>query len=260
MATLAVFIALGGTGMADPIAEGAVELGRNAKKVLRLVKRSDQNARKALTFAKRAERNSSRVRARAALPGPKGDQGPPGARGLTGPAGNQGPSGAAGPTGSAGPTGAEGPKGDPGEKGDPGPQGEQGLAGGQGLPGPTAGFVFGGQAPPTGATTAASLDTTIPTSGRLYVFARATIDGGGPDCADSSCRLEVGVYVDGNPVAGTGRTYEKSPNPRDYVTFGVSPPLSAGGHSVSLGQKWTNALGDPISVSNVQLGAVLLGG
>jgi hypothetical protein len=115
-ATVALFAALSGTGVADPVAHEAADLGRNAKKVLRLVKRSDRNARKALTFAKRAERNSVRVRARALKPGPKGDQGPQGPEGIQGPVGDAGEPGANGEQGLNGDTGEQGPPGEPATK------------------------------------------------------------------------------------------------------------------------------------------------
>jgi hypothetical protein len=57
------------------------------------------------------------------LPGQKGDAGAPGAKGDAGVPGPKGDAGAPGPKGDAGPQGPPGPKGDKGDQGDPGPMG-----------------------------------------------------------------------------------------------------------------------------------------
>jgi hypothetical protein len=71
VALLALCVALSGSAVADPIAQGAASLGANVKKALGLAKKADRRSKQALRLARR--------------PGP---QGPPGERGLQGPSGS----------------------------------------------------------------------------------------------------------------------------------------------------------------------------
>ena len=113
LATIALFIALGSTGLASPAIDGVASAGNSIKKALRLSKRADRNASKALRLAKRADRNAAAVSGQSLKAGPTGPAGPTGARGPAGAAGSRGAIGigAAGPTGPAGVTGPPGPPG-----------------------------------------------------------------------------------------------------------------------------------------------------
>jgi hypothetical protein len=106
MATVAVFIALGGVGYA------ATRLPPNSVG-------SKQIKRAAVTPAK-----LNRA-AKKALAGPAGPEGPRGAAGPQGPRGAAGPEG---PRGAAGPDGARGPQGPQGDRGERGPAGDPGSA------------------------------------------------------------------------------------------------------------------------------------
>ena len=134
------------------------------------------------------------------------------------------------------PAGAQGAPGAPGAQGAPGPQGDRGPAG------PTTGAATGFLDPPTAdktLATSAKTKITTSTAGSLYVSgALATsIDG----CsAGADCRMSFGLYVDGNPVAGTktevgyaagsGHGYE------NLSTAGIAKGIGPGTHDVEL--KW----------------------
>ena len=107
MATIAVFVALGGVGYA------ATRLPRNSVG-------TKQIRKSAVTPAKLSKK------AKARLQGPAGPEGPRGADGARGPAGQQGQRGLQGP---AGDRGAQGPQGEKGERGEKGDTGERGPAG-----------------------------------------------------------------------------------------------------------------------------------
>ena len=107
-AIIAVFVALGGTGVASPVVHTAASVGAQAKKALKLSKSADKKASQALTMAKDARQQASRVNAQSTgAPGAKGDPGP---------------------QGSPGPQGQPGPKGDKGDRGEQGPRGPSDLA------------------------------------------------------------------------------------------------------------------------------------
>jgi hypothetical protein len=127
MASIAVFIALGASGVASPVAHSAASVGKSVKRALKLSKSADKKATKALALAKQA----NGAKAKGSAPGAAGPSGPAGSAGLRG---EQGPIGAIGLTGSPGPTGSPGVAG---ATGPPGPAGAKGSAGPQGPPGPT---------------------------------------------------------------------------------------------------------------------------
>lgn len=97
VALIALFVAIGGTGVASPVAQRAASIGGEVKKALKLGKSANRKANQALRAAKRAEQQASQVNAKAA-PGPKGERGPSGRQGLTGPPGVKGDQGPEGPS------------------------------------------------------------------------------------------------------------------------------------------------------------------
>jgi hypothetical protein len=108
LATLALFVALGGTAVATPVADTAASLGSKVKRALKLGKQADKKARRANRTAKRAL-NQAQVANENALEaasqrGARGPTGPAGPRGAQGDQGNRGPTGGRGPTGPAGTT------------------------------------------------------------------------------------------------------------------------------------------------------------
>jgi hypothetical protein len=109
MATIAVFIALGGVGYA------ATRLPKNSVG-------TKQIRRAAVTPAKLNKA------AKSTLQGPAGPEGPRGAAGQQGPRGPQGAAGEKGTPGRPGEKGEKGDQGRPGEKGERGPAGDPGSA------------------------------------------------------------------------------------------------------------------------------------
>jgi hypothetical protein len=130
LATLAIFIALGGVSWA------ATQLPRNSVGTAQLKKNAV---------------NSSKVKDRSLLAkdfksgqlpkGATGMVGPQGDPGMVGPQGDPGANGATGVTGPIGPNGPQGPPGEPGKDGDLGPQGAEGPPGATGSSAP--GALFG---------------------------------------------------------------------------------------------------------------------
>lgn len=121
IASLALFIALGGTSYA------AVKLTgkdiRDGSLTGKDVKDSSLTAKELATSARRSLRGSD------GDPGPRGLEGPSGARGVEGAKGERGASGEPGPQGPVGPRGERGEAGPPGSMGLQGPNGAQGPAG-----------------------------------------------------------------------------------------------------------------------------------
>jgi hypothetical protein len=119
----------------------------------------------------------------------------------------------------------DGPKGD---KGDPGPQGETG---------PTAAAASAAGTPPADPQ-AVQASTTIsaPTAGRLLVIAhQPDISAFSP--AGNECINTWALYVDGKPVPGSARKLSAAPGEsreRDWTLMGVSNPVAAGDHVVTV--------------------------
>jgi hypothetical protein len=99
VACLALFIALGSTGVAAPFADTAASLGTSVKKALKVGKRADKKADRALKAAREANEKASNVAAKGGAAGPPG---PPGAPGSKGDAGTPGLKGDKGEPGAAG--------------------------------------------------------------------------------------------------------------------------------------------------------------
>lgn len=217
MASVAVFIALGGTSVA------AVSLGRSSVKGKHI-------ASNAITSPKVKDRS---LRARDFALG----QLPAGAKGATG---------AAGAAGQAGPSGAAGPQG---------PQGPAGRDGQTGAVGPTfarSTFVAGTACTPPDIVTppgstelpesawdeCAVLDVTLPTGGRLVL--RGETDWLSDD---GSAAAQCGLTLDGAhlpEVTGPGQTDGTHANSAFAVRMGhtsvssVTPVVGAGPHRVAL--------------------------
>jgi hypothetical protein len=142
-----------------------------------------------------------------------------------------------------------GTKGDPGKKGDPGTKGDPGKKGDRGLPGergpigpvgPTFGFAAPALPPAalpgTGPSFIKDMHINLPTAGRLMIFAEAgrTV----AECAPAvACQVDLGLYVDGEPVRG-GQRYRPEPGgvtPEVLPSlFGLTGELDAGSHVVEL--------------------------
>jgi hypothetical protein len=157
------------------------------------------------------------------------------------------------------PAGATGPQG---------PQGEQGLQGIQGPAGPTLGVSYGAT-PPAAEYLSLSFERVeidMPVGGRL--FATANSQSLGTVCNPSG-NADIGLYVDGSsaspgsatPIPGTDRR-RGTGVPPNYDASGVSPSLSAGHHTVSLGIACDGA-STPVGFSSPgqdSLQAIMLGG
>ena len=119
MATVAVFIALGGGAYAISVGKNAIK-----SKHIKDGQVSSADVRDNDLIGTDIDEDTLQLRAGPAGPrGPKGDTGNPGVEGAAGPEGAQGPQG---PEGVAGPQGPQGPQG---------PEGPQGVQGAQGNPG-----------------------------------------------------------------------------------------------------------------------------
>jgi hypothetical protein len=86
----------------------------------------------------------------------------------------------------------------------------------------------------------ATAQITLSAAGRLLVDTDASLGQTCPSSASGSCRVDMGVYVDGDPVQGSGTTVESPPGdglssrlPRHVLTDAVS----AGTHTVSVRTK-----------------------
>jgi hypothetical protein len=157
--------------------------------------------------------------------GPAGLAGRTGARGPAGPAGASGPAGLPGADGA---TGWPGPKGDTGPKGDPGA-----MVAGQ----------AGGDQPisfPTGPNTGTLADTVLTTNnaGAMYVSGHVEAN---LECAAQTgfnCVLDLGLYVDGTPVPGSGEDLvilNATAPQKVFDLFGIAANVPAGVHHVTIG-------------------------
>jgi hypothetical protein len=224
MASIAVFIALGGTGYA------LTQLPKNSVK-------AKQIARDAVRAAE--------VKAGAIRTGEVADGSLLTADFGVGelPRGGQGAAGATGPQGAVGAQGATGPAGATGEQGDTGSTGATGDAGPTGPAGP----LFAATSPALNIDPVANPDFapaksfafTLPTAGRVLVRfdAIATTANGVPgiriDCTVGN--PTIGLYVDGVPVPDTGHFLAKNASLELSSTGITESALSAGPHTVTVG-------------------------
>ena len=136
-----------------------------------------------------------------------------------------------------------------------GPKGDTGPAGPAGPAGATAGAADGDYPDPPPNPTAVLEKATIdmPTSGRIYV--QGSVRSATGSCTFTStapgtsgnCTMTVGLYVDGQPVPNTARSFGNSSasggtsfstnisgSDYDWGLFGVSAVVPAGSHQVQL--------------------------
>jgi hypothetical protein len=174
MATIAVFVALGGVGYA------ATKLPANSVG-------SAQIKKAAVT----PEKLSAGAKSSLSAVGPAGPQGAPGAAGPQGPNGEQGAPGAEGergPQGVIGPRGEKGDKGEPGQKGDPGTDATiEGVAAGGDLDGtyPDPGVLHAQEA--TLAANAEKLGGIVPSGFLKYRLSRTASFSGGVEEIEPGC-------------------------------------------------------------------------
>ena len=85
VALLALFVALGGTPLAQPVADSAASLSAKVKKALGLAKKADRRSKQALALAgqggQKGDPGPAGAKGDPGVPGAKGDQGTPGAAG-----------------------------------------------------------------------------------------------------------------------------------------------------------------------------------
>jgi hypothetical protein len=155
----------------------------------------------------------------------------------------------------AGPRGPRGPRG---------LRGATGARGAAGAVGPTFGVVSGGDDPlalTSASITIYSIRITTSTPGHLWVQAHF---GSGPFSCRASCRVSYGLYVDGAPITGGRRDYDgsagKNPAGSPSESWGISGPLPAGTHTVSLEvtpSSGVSSMGS--SAVTPEVGTILLG-
>jgi hypothetical protein len=181
MATVAVFVALGGGAYA------AIRLPKNSVGT-RQIKNGAVNS----TKVKNGSLLSSDFKVGQL---PAGGLGPQGPRGDSGPQGLTGDSGPAGPKGDTGAAGAQGPKGDSGATGAQGPKGDTGATGAQGP-----------AAPPGGGTIMGSETSGIGGSGDEFFGPSGVSDGPGSQFGNSQISPNVELKASGLVFAFSGDT------------------------------------------------------
>jgi hypothetical protein len=175
------------------------------------------------------------------------------------------------------PAGAAGPKGDQGDRGPTGPAG------------PTAGTTGGDYEDPRADPTAVleQAEIILPTAGRIYVQASVRSALGsctfsGTPQLSGNCNMYIGLYVDGQPVPrssfslgnssasnATSFTTNLNHQGSDRSLFGLTDELPAGVHTVQLSAKidpvpnnanTTGAVGPNGPSANAIVGGIALGG
>jgi hypothetical protein len=205
MATVAVFLALGGTGYA------ALRLPRNSVG-------NRQLRANAVTSGK--VRNAS-LRAIDFKPGQL-PAGPRGAKGATGSKGSTGSRGPTGPTGPAGPVVVA-----------------------------AAGSTLGAPAASPDQTFASTVVTTK-AAGPLLITSLGTVSS---TCAVAPCTADVGIYVDGQPVAHT-LAHVSDTGSAPFNQIGLTGSVAIGAHTVSIAAKRTGATAPTVTFSGAGLSVV----
>lgn len=140
-----------------------------------------------------------------------------------------------------------------------GPRGAKGEAGRPGVAGPTLGSltVASSSADPSATPDSgdyASHRLRAPVPGRLFVFGHAQV---ATNCAGGA--PELGLYVDGAPVEGSGRPYGADTLARIDVT-GISARVAAGDHTITLASDCVGGSFGGGGFSEAVVGGILLGG
>jgi hypothetical protein len=158
-------------------------------------------------------------------------------------------------------------RGPAGPQGIPGPQGSQGI---QGLPGadgvsggPSLGAASGPGTPPvTVNNSIAEVFIDLPEPAKLFVTGNSTTS---VTCnASGPCQRRLGLYVDSaaNPITGSEFDVDSAistTTTRDATLIGVTPTLSAGGHSIKFfSANGSNVAG--VADANSNVGVVSLTG
>jgi hypothetical protein len=226
MATIAVFVALGGSAIAAGVIITKPSQVKNGVLTGKKLKRGTLGADRLSAAARASLQGKPGATGPAGAdgaPGASGPQGPAGANGAAGEQGAQGFAGAQGPQGLKGDQGRQGEKGDQGRQGEPGipgrggptgPAGPPGPAGPQGTPGRTG--STGPTGPKGGALAYAQVIAvedfwTAPVfvGDRTEGFAAVTRPFGGVYClsVDPDIRQKV-FYGDGSPIRPAIATVE----------------------------------------------------
>jgi hypothetical protein len=153
------------------------------------------------------------------------------------------------------PRGATGPKGSTGAKGSTGSRGSAGEAGATGPAGPTATAVAATNPvnPPDGPdATLTSTGITTKSSGPLLITALGSVHSA---CASTPCTADVGVYVDGQPVANTGIHIDDTGD-ATFNEIGRTATLPTGAHTVSIAVKRTGSALPAVTFSGAGLSVI----
>jgi hypothetical protein len=213
LASLALFIALGGTGYA-----AAMITGRNVKDGS-LTGRDIRDGSIATKDLARSVSQQNTSNSSTGVPGPAGPAGPrgnDGAPGKDGANGAAGPEGPPGPKGDAGPTGPTGPAGQDGADGAPGPAGRDGSA-------IIARARIAGPTRTTRTTTASATPGDVPMASATWTQGATELNRFVMELrvvAPQSCpfagntqfngMMSVNVFVDGTFVGGSGFSWTPS--------------------------------------------------
>ena len=158
-------------------------------------------------------------------------------------------------------------RGPRGLRGAQGPTGLRGATGARGAaPHGFAAASIGGNPPATLESALALASLTTPASGSIYVQARV-VGLAGPCGGMFPCSFTLGLYLDGQPVPGTARSFASVGSCSPYGCFagapgvtltGVVAGVAAGTHSVALGSKATSGTVSP-TVTSAHLTPVWMG-
>ena len=121
-----------------------------------------------------------------------------------------------------------------------GPAGPRGDTGPQGPPGPTAAAVSDDRdaGPGPDETMGPTADLITPSAGDVLVFGHVTVDLSCPAGSTFSCGFDAGLYVDGDPVPDSGfvATVPKGATESyDLDLVAVARDVPAGTHEITLG-------------------------
>lgn len=84
VAVVALFVALGGTSVGQPVVHAGASAASNLKQALKLGHKADRNSRHALKLARKADANAKAALAKSGVAGPAGAGGGPGLQGQPG--------------------------------------------------------------------------------------------------------------------------------------------------------------------------------